>query len=92
MNSDGQAVASKNAESGWVSWAWSYVPSVTTLFAEDDFPADVNDSNHVPIEQHINNESRSEETNLLTAINHHSHTPTPILFAGIELDRISLQY
>ncbi|CAF5183112.1 unnamed protein product, partial [Rotaria magnacalcarata] len=38
MNSDGQAVASKNAESGWVSWAWSYVPSVTTLFAEDDFP------------------------------------------------------
>ncbi|CAF4354055.1 unnamed protein product, partial [Rotaria magnacalcarata] len=25
MNSDGQAVASKNAESGWVSWAWSYV-------------------------------------------------------------------
>lgn len=92
MNNDDNKIVSDNEnEPGWISWAWSYVPSVTTLFAEDDFPAETNGSNDVPIQPEIPKESRLEEPNILMTMNH-SHTPTPLLFAGIELDRISLQY
>ncbi|CAF3398285.1 unnamed protein product [Rotaria sp. Silwood1] len=88
---DGTTVTSNNSQTGWMSWAWSYVPSVTTLFAEDDFPPETDNSNNLSNEQEIKQESRLEEQNILTT-NNISHTPTPILFAGIELDRISLQY
>ncbi|CAF2957991.1 unnamed protein product [Rotaria sp. Silwood2] len=91
INSEDKTIASNNSQSGWVSWAWSYVPSVTTLFAEDDFPPEIDNSNNVLNGQQINKESRLDEQNILIA-NNISHTPTPILFAGIELDRISLQY
>ncbi|CAF1081939.1 unnamed protein product [Rotaria sordida] len=91
INSEDKTNISDNSQSGWVSWAWSYVPSVTTLFAEDDFPPEIDNSNNISNGQQINKESRLEEQNILTA-NNISHTPTPILFAGIELDRISLQY
>jgi hypothetical protein len=77
-----------NGDQGWVSWAWSYVPSVTTLFVEDDAPIDSND------ETQETKEISLSEQNLLISNNdtNINHTPTPILFAGIDLDRISLQY
>ena len=76
---------------GWVSWAWSYVPSVTTLFVEEDLPPEANDST-VSLEQSVTEESLPEEQNLLIANQNNHQSPTPILFAGIDLDRISLQY
>lgn len=86
------------AEPGWISWAWSYVPSVTTLFTEEDDPSvDGNNSEALPNEQQPNMEenklTRVEEQNpLLINNNNSNNTPTPILFAGIDIDRISLQY
>ena len=88
-------IPSNDSQPGWVSWAWSYVPSVTTLFTEDDPPIDNENSNNISIEQPIRKESLLEEHNISTAnnnTNHSNHTPTPLLFAGIDLDRISLQY
>lgn len=86
-----QQVETNNSQQGWASWAWSYVPSVTTLFAEDDPPADANDTSTEPL---MNNGNSFPEKELLipntdASIN---HTPTPILFAGIDLNRISIQY
>jgi hypothetical protein len=81
-----------NGEQGWASWAWSYVPSVTTLFVEDDPP---NEANGTTDETQLKTgEIPLVEPNLLISNNDTSinHTPTPILFAGIDLDRISLQY
>ncbi len=80
------------SQPGWVSWAWSYVPSVTTLFAEEDPPTpDSNNySDALSVQPSAKNEFPLEEQNILTTNNNHS--PTPLLFAGIDLDRISLQY
>jgi len=77
----------ENQQAGWVSWAWSYVPSVTTLFAEDDPPEE---SSKLPIEPEI---PIVESVIPVTPdINNTNHMSTPLLFAGIDLDRISLQY
>ena len=91
--SEDTTIESNNSQPGWVSWAWSYVPSVTTLFAEDD-PAitDNNNSNDASIEPQVNKEFPPEEHTTLTTNNNNNHSPTPLLFAGIDLDRISLQY
>ena len=89
---ENKTIESNNAQPGWISWAWSYVPAVTTLFAEDDPATDVNDSNTVPIEEQEKTDLPSEEQNTLITNNNNNHTPTPLLFAGIDLDRISLQY
>jgi vacuolar protein sorting-associated protein 13B len=80
-----------DAEKGWVSWAWSYVPSVTTLFVEDDPFIDANGSTD---ETQVKKDIPLSEQNLLISNTdpNINHTPTPILFAGIDLDRISLQY
>jgi vacuolar protein sorting-associated protein 13B len=92
--SEDTTIASDDSQPGWMSWAWSYVPSVTTLFVEDDMPTDENNSNGIPIEQQqqMNKDLLLEEQNTLTSNNNNNHTPTPLLFAGIDLDRISLQY
>jgi len=92
--SDDTTIVSDDSQPGWISWAWSYVPSVTTLFVEDDMPTDENNSNGIPIEQQqMNKDLLLEEQNTLTSNNNNNnHTPTPLLFAGIDLDRISLQY
>ena len=78
------------SQAGWISWAWSYVPSVNTLFVEDELPTDGTD----PVQQPLNTEpSSTEEPSALVANqNSNSNTPTPLLLAGIDLDRISLQY
>ena len=89
--SDNKTTVANDSQAGWISWAWSYVPSVTTFFSEDDLPTDSINSNDALNKQHVNSESHLEEQNRLI-INNSSHTPAPILFAGIELDRISLQY
>jgi vacuolar protein sorting-associated protein 13B len=90
--SEDRVVTTDDPQAGWVSWAWSYVPSVTTLFAEDDPQAEVDNANNISIEQPMNRESSVEEQNILTMNNNNSNAPTPLLFAGIDLDRISLQY
>lgn len=86
-----QTVETSNAQQGWASWAWSYVPSVTTLFAEDDPPPETNGTT---IDTLMKTEDSLPENTLVipntdTSTN---HTPTPILFAGIDLNRISIQY
>ena len=90
----GQLAATANGDEqqvGWVSWAWSYVPSVTTLFVEDDLPPETSDST-VPSEPSVREESLPEEQTQLIANQNNHQSPTPLLFAGIDLDRISLQY
>jgi len=86
-----KTIASDNSQQGWASWAWSYVPSVTTLFAEDDLPPDENNSVNISIEEQVKNAIPLQEQNTLTS-NNNNNIPTPLLFAGIDLDRISLQY
>ncbi|CAF1038544.1 unnamed protein product [Adineta ricciae] len=87
------------AEPGWISWAWSYVPSVTTLFTEeeDDPSVDGHNSETLPNEQQLNMKENKlagveEQNPLLMNNSNNNNTPTPILFAGIDIDRISLQY
>ena len=86
-----KTVEMNNTQQGWVSWAWSYVPSVTTLFAEDDLPAETDGTT---IETPVNNGNSFPEKDLLIPSSdaNINHTPTPLLFAGIDLNRISIQY
>lgn len=93
VSSEDKQIPVDNSQSqpGWVSWAWSYVPSVTTLFIEDDTPAEEeNNSNGVSIDPQLKKEIPLIGQN--TLVSNNNHTPTPLLFAGIDLDRISIQY
>ena len=74
---------------GWASWAWSYVPSVTNLFAEDDPTLQEIDSSEPTI---VEPSPLINEQNPLVSNQHNNQSPTPILLAGIDIDRISLQY
>lgn len=89
-----KTVESNEAQPGWISWAWSYVPSVTTLFVEDDLPPDGEQPDQPSIEQQANSGIPVGElaSPVVPNTNGNSQAPTPLLFAGIELDRISLQY
>lgn len=79
-------------QQGWVSWAWSYVPSVSTLFLEEDEP-DEQEKQNQPIEtnseqiSNLANESSSSLESLTT-----NQTAMPLFLAGIEIDRIGIQY
>lgn len=84
-------------QEGWISWAWSYVPSVSTLFTEEEEEAAAAASvepKENPSTTGTNEKKESlpeEQIQLIENMNNHQ-SPTPLLLAGIDLDRISLQY
>jgi vacuolar protein sorting-associated protein 13B len=84
-------VTTDDAQAGWISWAWSYVPSVTTMFIEEEDLDETNATNTLA-EQPVDTSAVSEQANLLSDNVTHPQSPTPLLLAGIDLDRISLQY
>lgn len=84
-------IDNNQSQQGWMSWAWSYVPSVTTLFVEEDPVEEENNTNGLPIEPPPPS-LPTIKNDIPLISNNNNTTPTPLLFAGIDLDRISIQY